>query len=242
MRALPLRGTTLSVRHLLQTTLACTAACTAFAAVAARPAPTSEAVTSEPGSAAASRVVSMIERIEARLSHTRYQAVTRVDWEAGDFRWDCSGMVGFILRRAAPRAFESLDRRRPVAADFHRVIAHAPAPGRRAGWRRVPHVRDARPGDVAAWRTPRRFGATGHVVIFLDTPRRSLLVPRRWVVRVADSTTLPHWADSRRSPDGGYGTGVMSFEADDSGAVHAWGWLGPAALHLPGHVAIGRPL
>lgn len=216
--------------------------CVGVAALAAVPAPWAGAQdrAEEPGSRAARHVVDTLEDVERRLVTTRYQARTDVDLAAGRFRWDCSGMVGWVLRRAAPRAFASLGRPRPVAADFHRVASHAPTGRYRGGWRRIGDIADARPGDIAAWRTPRRFGATGHVVVLLETPLPSALHPRRWVARIADSTRIPHWADSRRDPDGGYGTGIMSFEVDDRGRAVAWGWLGPAAIHFSGDVAVGR--
>ncbi len=226
------------MRRLVHVLLGCMAACTAFAVALAQP--SASPADDAPATTAAARVIETVDAIEARLRTTRYQARTRVDLEAGDFRWDCSGMVGWIVRRTAPRAFDGLGRRRPVAADFYRVASRAPVDTSRRGWRRVGHVRDARPGDVAAWRTPRRFGATGHVVILLESPRPSVLHPRRWIARIADSTRIPHWADSRRSAAGGFGTGVMSFEADAEGRVVAWGWLGPGGPHFRGDVAIGR--
>jgi len=218
------------------------ACCVGVAMLAAVPAPWAGAQErdDEPGSRAAKRVIETLEDVERRLVTTRYQARTDVSLREGRFAWDCSGMANWVLRRVAPRAFEALGRPRPVAADFHRVAARAPRHRYRRGWQRIDEIADARPGDIAAWRTPRRFGATGHVVVLLETPRPSAVHPRRWVARIADSTRIPHWNDSRRDPAGGYGTGVMSFEVDDDGRVVAWGWLGPAALHFPGHVAIGR--
>ena len=45
-------------------------------------------------------------------------------------------------------------RGRPVARDFHDVIAAAPVDRPRDGWLRLTRMQDLRPGDVIAWRRP----------------------------------------------------------------------------------------
>lgn len=186
-------------------------------------------------------LVAHLVEIDASTRSSRYAHATDVDVEAGRYHWDCSGMVGWLVRRHAPRAFRSLGRGRPVAADFARTIERD-APG----WDRIERLPDVRAGDVFAWRSPpelRGDGATGHVGVVLAAPRRALALGEVWQVRIADSTTLPHERDTRLErgdTDGGLGIGVMTFVASEGGASH-YGWLGVLSpLYVEADVVFGR--
>lgn len=200
-------------------------------------APSVETPETEPGRA----LVAHLVEIEAATRSSRYAHTTDVDVAAGRYHWDCSGMVGWLVRRHAPRAFRSLGRGRPVAADFARTIDRG-APG----WDRVERLQDVRAGDVFAWRSPpelRRDGSTGHVGIVLAAPRRALALGDVWQVRIADSTTVPHERDTRLEhgdTDGGLGIGVMTFVAGEGGASH-YGWAGVLSpLYVEADVVFGR--
>jgi hypothetical protein len=158
------------------------------------------------------------------LRESRYQHSTKVRADDGVYHWDCSGMTGWILRRAAPAAFRRLGRGRPVARDFVSVIERAPTDRARAGWQRIAHIADVMPGDVFAWRRPRGLPSknTGHVGIVLDRPLPVPGLPGGWAVRIADSSSFTHQDDSRRDdPDGGFGIGSITFlvDADDADRV-----------------------
>ncbi len=191
-------------------------------------------------------IVAHLASIEASSQSSRYAHLTDVDPARGRYHWDCSGMVGWILRRHAPAAFESLHRERPVAADYARVIGRA-SPDARRGFRRIAAIEDVRAGDVFAWRAPpslRRAGSTGHVGFVLGAPRRIASSGSVWAVPIADSTTLPHELDSRLvrlDRDGGLGTGTMTFVADPSGAVTHYGWMGALSpVYVETEVVFGR--
>lgn len=199
-----------------------------------------------PPTAAGQAIVTELDEIARTTTSSRYTHRTDVDVAAGRYHWDCSGMVGWLLRRHAPAAFRALGRARPVAADLSATIARAPgAPG--GPWQRIADVRDVRAGDVFAWRAPPAFrgaGSTGHTGIVLSTPQRIVSASSVYAVRIADSTTMPHELDSRIAAgdtDGGLGTGVMTFVVDDAGSATHYGWWGALSpLYVEAPVVFGR--
>jgi hypothetical protein len=162
----------------------------------------------------------------------------------GLFAWDCSGMAAWILRRTAPRAFEAVGKKRPVAATFARTIARAPVRRTRNGWRRLAHIEDARPGDVFAWRRPKDWHSksTGHVGFLIEPPRAVSGIEGAYTIRVADATSLPHQDDTRaRRGPGGFGYGTILVLVDEDGRGIAYGWFGTdsrGVLHTP--ILFGR--
>jgi hypothetical protein len=186
-----------------------------------------------PATAAAEAVVAQIEEIERNVHSTRYRHATEVNESLGIYDFDCSGMVGWVLRRAAPVAFGAFARDRPVAQDIARMIHDAPSDDEHEGWRRLTHVSMARPGDVFAWESPRnlrRDGMTGHTGFVVEAPVRVPGLDEAYSIRVSDSTTLPHQIDTRLLAldfDGGLGRGTMTFAVDADGAAYAYGWQGP---------------
>lgn len=207
---------------------------------ALRPAPAFDAVT--PATPAAGRAMATLARVDRRLRVTRYQHRTQVREARGVYRWDCSGMVNWVLARSSPRALRGLGRDRPLAMTYARVITRAPTTSPRRGWRRVERLGDVRPGDVFAWESPPRFRryATGHVGFVVRAPER--VSSDLWAMRIVDSTTGPH-QDDTRSWDmvGGSGYGTMTFQTDADGRVIAYGWWGTRSPALvSAHVVFGR--
>lgn len=186
-----------------------------------------------PATSAAEAVIAQIEAVERNVRSTQYRHATEVNESLGIYDWDCSGMVGWVLRRAAPTAFGAFERDRPVAQDIARMIHDAPSDDERRGWRRITHVSMARPGDVFAWESPRnlrRDGMTGHTGFVVEAPVRVAGLDEAYSIRIADSTTLPHQIDTRLLGldfDGGIGRGTMTFAVDADGAAYAYGWQGP---------------
>jgi len=194
--------------------------------------------------------MAVLQRIAATLQTSRYDHSTRVDVRAGRYDFDCSGMVAWVLARAAPQAHAATVRRaggRPLARDYYRQIA-ATREGRGAqGWGRVARVADARPGDVVAWLMARgrRSSNTGHVLFVVEAPRPVAHLPGAFEVRVADASAYQHTDDTRAAAGrDGFGMGTMMLFADPAtGAVRGYGWR--AGFPLWGReaeIAIGRPL
>jgi cell wall-associated NlpC family hydrolase len=201
--------------------------------------------------APASPVVAELRRVAANLRSTRYAHGTRIDERAGRYDFDCSAMATFVLARSAPRANAAVMRRngrgRPVARDFHDVIAASPADRPREGWLRLARAQDLRPGDVIAWRRPPSVASrnTGHVAFVIGAPRRIDREGRRYLVRVADSTSIPHGDDTRpRAHRSGFGYGNLTLFVETPGAdPTAYGWYGlDTRIDFRTHIALGRPV
>jgi hypothetical protein len=195
---------------------------------------------------AAAKLISLVATLRDSVVETKYQARTEVKKDEGYYAWDCSGMAAWMLRRAAPRARRALGKGRPVARDFFKRIDKASTERARAGWKRLGHVSDARPGDVFAWlRSPAsQSRVTGHVGFFVDTPQPHPDHPDIYVARIVDATSLPHGDDSRsRDGDGGFGFGTILLATDASGETIGYGWHGQRSLEwgfMPARVIYGR--
>lgn len=175
------------------------------------------------------RIVELIQRVQSTMTRTHYDHRTRIREREGVYLWDCSVMVAWMLARVAPTARARLNMERPLARDFYRAIETAPTHRARAGWQRVTHIEDVRPGDIFAWRRPRDWPPrnTGHTGFVLSTPTRMPGYPRAYLVRIADATSIPH-ADDSRAPTsgGGMGQGAVLFMTDGRGNVTHYGWHG----------------
>ena len=196
----------------------------------------------EPSTPAAARAVATLERILETQRDARYQHRTDVRERRGRYRWDCSGMVSWIVHRAAPRAGRSIGRDRTSARGIHRLITRE-----RRGWARVDHIEEVRPGDVFAWRTPPGSPSrhTGHTGFALERPRPVPGLRDAYALRVADSVVGPHQEDTRPrgGTEGGLGTGIFVFLTDGEGRVTHYGWHGTrTAGYMRTPVVFGRLL
>jgi hypothetical protein len=223
-----------------------TCVCVTLAAVPAVHSPSARA----PASASPERILSILNSIDGGLVESRYSHVTRVDSKRGLYEFDCSGMVDWVLRRAAPAAWQSVRARsatgRLVARDFVRTIA-AVSPERATwSWERVARAADALPGDVIAWTKPPGWTTpiTGHVGFVLEAPVASRRVPGAVLVRVADASRYIHERDTREhSGRDGFGYGTILLTTDpETGAPFAYGWFGDrSAWVAETEIVIGRP-
>ncbi len=197
-------------------------------------------------------ILQRLARIYETLRESKYSHTTLVDEQAGRYEFDCSGLVAWVLRRAAPGAHSIVmsraTRGRPLARDYYWEIART-RPGKRSprGWSRVPRVTEARAGDVIAWLKPElvRSNNTGHVGFLLEAPRAIAEIEGGYLVRIADASQYQHDSDDRRgSGRTGFGSGVILVVADpESGAPMAYGWFGQySSWILPASIAIGRPV
>lgn len=198
-----------------------------------------------------SPVVAVLQRMETTLAFTRFSADNRIDPLMGHYEIDAAGLVTWVLRRATPAAhraiFAQVRARSPTARDYHDILASSPPLGSGEAWARLPAVGALRPGDVIAWRRASGpHGGAAHVAFVTAAPVRQ---PARggWLVRVTDSTALPHDNDTRGPQSrhhSGLGTGTLLIAADPTtDAPTGYGWLGarsPGATVTA--VALGRPL
>jgi cell wall-associated NlpC family hydrolase len=219
----------------------------AYAHPAPTVAPAPVAVATPAPSAAAARVTAQLDAIEQNLRVASYRHDTRVNERQGRYEFDCSGLIAWVLARAAPEAHRVTVQRasgpRPLAAEYARTFLSVAPTQRRGPWTRVQRVEDARPGDVIAWIKPRivRSNNTGHVLFVVGAPRRSERYTDAWLVPVADSSRYRHQDDSREGTTRtGFGRGTILLATDPTtGAPRAFGDHTPYVLET--QIAIGRP-
>lgn len=194
------------------------------------------------------RILGVLSDIQRTMRRTEYRHRTRVNARRGIFLFDCSAMAGWVMQRAVPRARRTVTRgRRPLARDFYHSIARLRPGQRRGPWYRVPTVAAARPGDIIAWVRPRWFPSkyTGHVAFVVARPRPNTGPVLGQLVRIADSTRLPHENDSRGEGKSGYGTGTLLLATDGAGQPTGYGWYGSISQPdwiIPTRIVIGRAL
>jgi hypothetical protein len=192
-------------------------------------------------------VMRRLGRMAETMTESEYTHGFRVNERAGIYAFDCSGMVHWVLRRAAPRAAAQISRGpagRPLARDYQRRIARIPFGASSGGWQRVQRVDEARPGDVIAWLKPEVIQSpnTGHVAFLVRAPAPVPGQKDAFLVRIADSTSLLHDADTRQGRSG-FGFGTILLLADpESGEPRAYGWAGLRWRSFETAISIGRPL
>jgi hypothetical protein len=192
-------------------------------------------------------VMKKLGAISAGLTESEYQHGLHVNEQRGIYRFDCSGMVQWVLRRTAPRAAWTVAQglsQRPLARDFQRRIARAPVDRERGGWRRIARVDELRPGDVVAWIKPEVIDSpnTGHVAFVLLPPVLAPGYENAHLVRIADSTRLLHDDDTRNGRDGfGFGT-ILLVSDPETGVATAYGWAGLRWRAFETRIALGRPV
>jgi hypothetical protein len=192
-------------------------------------------------------VMRRLGRVAETLTESEYSYGLSVNEKRGVYRFDCSGMVQWVLRRSAPIAASTMAHglpQRPLARDFQRRIARAPVDRDRGGWRRVARIADLTPGDVVAWVKPTEIDSpnTGHVAFVLLPPVLAPGYENAYLVRIADSSRLLHDEDTRVGRSG-FGFGTILLVADpDTGVPTAYGWVGLRWRAFETAIALGRPL
>jgi hypothetical protein len=198
------------------------------------------------------QIATKAELVVNTLSQTDYQHTDSIDPAAGVYDCDCNGFVGFILSSVAAKHFGLIrpepGQSRPRAFIYYYFFA-ALTPASTGGWQRIDLLKDARRGDIMAWRFPtvEPHEDTGHVVLIAETPA---LDPSgdSWVVRVYDSAAEAHFDDTRE-PDGrpsprgktGVGSGFINLKVDGVGRPIAYLFAPPASAEYSDRpIAIGR--
>lgn len=196
-------------------------------------------------------VLKVLQHMDRVVKTTSYVHATHIDEAAGRFDFDCSAMAAWVLSRATPLAEQTVLTRngvgRPVAANYHDVIAQSPEDHAAAGWQRIARIEDVRPGDVLAWRRPPSVQSTntGHVAFVVGTPKRIAPGRNYFELRVADSSSVLHADDSRENPRrSGFGYGTMSFGVDPkTHRALSYGWVGGSTVWYPKTpIEFGRPI
>ncbi|HEY4902807.1 MAG TPA: hypothetical protein VIH89_04980 [Candidatus Sulfotelmatobacter sp.] len=191
-------------------------------------------------------MASQAESIVNNLQQTDYQYTENIDVDLGVYDCDCNGFVGFILERAAPGHYaiipKELDQPRPRAFKYYDFFSSL-TPESTGGWHQIYFLRDARRGDVVAWRFAEIEAGhdTGHVFFVAEKPR--IIASGIFAIRVYDSADEPHFDDTRGNEDGefasGVGSGFINFTVDDSGRPVAFQFA-PSENFVTLPIAIGR--
>jgi hypothetical protein len=193
-----------------------------------------------------SKLLDRAHHVLKTLRSSSYQHVSDIDESAGEFHCDCSGFVGWLLRKEMPEQYKAVPfpkiTKRPRAVDYYEAFAAAPADRQPARpWLRIDKIADAKPGDILAWRkvTIPEKGTTGHVVVLdsLPTP----VAPDLFKIVVIDSTSQPHEDDTRKSDETGVGRGTVYIKVDAEGRPISFGSHPPQATASNLPIAIGRP-
>lgn len=182
----------------------------------------------EPATRSGRRLLALKDKVQSSLTYTAYEHRTRVRPKEGVYVWDCSAMAAWMLRKVAPKARKAMEKGRPVARDFYRMIKRSPSRSSKDGWRRIANIENVRPGDMFAWERPKGFPSknTGHVGFAIGAPTPVPDWPGAYTLRIVDATSLPH-EDDTRSPDGaGIGEGTILFLTDENGRGIGYGWHG----------------
>lgn len=192
------------------------------------------------------RIGTEAEHIVHTLHHTHYQHNELVDPATGTYDVDCSGFVGYVLKRIAPQQFGAIPKENGWAIPrafkyeefFRSISGHA-----ENGWRAVSELSQVRRGDIVAWAIPLNLGKdedTGHVFVVAAAPAK--LEEGLLAVRVCDSSTVPHYDDSRGQGGAfhtGVGTGTIHLKIDASGKPLSF-QFGPGDKFHAVPIAMGR--
>lgn len=175
----------------------------------------------------ARRIAGFTKRSTSYYSHPTY-----MNESTGTRRADCSGLLGYVLSRKQPRAYELVRNgaaSRPTAARYFDYIRARPTSASTissARWRRILYPRNLKPGDVIAYKYSASSGSSssGHVMIVKDPPRSGRY--REWLVPVVDSVLSRHASDTRGSGDTGPGAGTIGVKVDSAGKPIGYYWRG----------------
>jgi len=197
------------------------------------------------------------------VKHTHYQHNPVIDPATGTYDLDCSEFVSYVLNAVAPEHYVRIPKEPsricPLAfefCDYFRSLVYDETYGWRRssdvdgalvyegaqGWKRVARLSEARRGDVIAWRFPHWAAGTdtGHVFIVAEKPAPA--VSGLTALRVFDSSTTPHFDDSREQGgtfESGVGRGTIMFHVDRAGAPTAF-QFGPGDRFHAYPIVIGR--
>lgn len=175
----------------------------------------------------------LLAKAKGALSNSRasrHQDMSEVDVDAGTYRFNCSGFIGWLLRDSLPIYFTFWPKsgERPYVKDYCETIESLkvnPSPY----WEVISSVWDIQPGDLVTWKRPASYGdryPSGHVMIAADKVYPSHR-EGEVLLTVIDSTKMPHTDDSReRGGKTGLGYGVVGIGISEDGTPCSYFWRG----------------
>lgn len=141
-----------------------------------------------------------------------------VDDAAGIYKFDCLGFVDHVLMNADPSGYKEIGKGvnpsiESYASYFNKLDTTKPDA---AGWTRVAHPVDLKPGDVCLWLTPSTLD-TGHMWIIAGEPSLNPKRSSEVLVRIFDSSKA-HSDDSRTDSvyKTGLGSGILGMMIDSN--------------------------
>jgi len=192
------------------------------------------------------QAASQAELIVTNIQPTDYQHTLSIDVDRGIYDCDCNGFVSFVLERAAPDHYAMIPKEatqlRPRAFEYYEFF-NSLTPESTGGWHRIDFLRDARRGDVIAWRFPtiEKHHDTGHVLFAVEAPSED--GSGVFSLPVYDSAAEPHFNDTRGGGTGqfptGVGLGAIKFKVDAAGHPIAFQFA-PSDNFESLPIAIGR--
>lgn len=196
------------------------------------------------------------DRILLNLQSSAYEHSTTVTETTGDYQVDCSGLISYMLRYTLNNHYNIIDdakiegSSRPLATDFCTFFDSCPTTSdlsiNQLGCMKIPYLKDAKPGDVIAFKYPEEEVNTGHTVIIYVWPYNTGVttdsagnapgsVYLEYEVTVMDASSGTHGQDTRDNTQypatEGVGTGNMYFGVDSAGEIkyHKWSSQGGTA-------------
>ena len=133
-----------------------------------------------------------------------------------------------------------------LAHDFEQFFSSLPTETT-DGWRQIPDLREARRGDLIAWKvrnTPP--GDTGHVFVIAEEPvvLYPTTTPTTMAVMAYDASDILHYDDSRGpgpdQPLTGVGWGILHLQIGPSGQPIAYQFGLGDPVELDSNIAIAR--
>jgi hypothetical protein len=174
-------------------------------------------------------------------STSYYSHTTYMNESTGTRRTDCSGYIGYALRRVLRSAYDIINNATygtsVKSEDYVDYFMNRPTTASTntssARWRKIKLIRDLKPGDVLVWRNPSWMENTGHTMVVRDYPRAGRTSKNEILVPIYDSTNKPHsyggvW-DSRGTTRTGVGAGTIGIKVNSNGEGVAYYWSGGTA-------------
>lgn len=204
-------------------------------------------VAAAPATQPASPILARAHRILDSIKETSYQHTTDIDESTGEYHCDCSGLVDYLLRKDLPEHYKvikySNKMKRPRAVELHDHFAAAPEkPVAGELWQRVLLMKDVQPGDIIAWKKDPQpeTGSTGHVVLADSVATQ--IAPDLYSIVIIDSTTGPHFEDTRQKGQGGVGRGTIFIRTNEQGRPIARSGKSEKGPFTKFPISVGRPV
>jgi hypothetical protein len=193
-----------------------------------------------PSRGGGAKLLDAAHRLVASIQSSSYEHKTDIDESAGRFNCDCSGLVGYLLKKHLPSHYAVLptkpENKRPTAEAMHDYFMSLPKTG---PWTRIDKLTDVRPGDVIAWRhIDPKPGSTGHVVIADGSPVRE---GNQYRLTIIDSAKSGHANDTRKPGQSGVGRGDVFITTDPAGRPTGYRWSKPDGDLRSESIVIARP-